>query len=204
VVPRVFHEAAHVVAARTRGRPVSEIYIHPDNGYTSHGSDGIDYKGDDHQFIVYAGTWAEVRALWVARGIGAGAHDAQGNSFADAVRILLRKNDSDWLEYHQAMGRDYDSSHRRQARDAYDSDGDPPDETPPDPSWHPLYQEMWPEIIKVGLTMLAGEQQLKLGTATLARIGPRRWILPPTAKCSLRAHRRGLPLVSNWERLAAT
>ncbi|BBX43908.1 hypothetical protein MSIM_53590 [Mycobacterium simiae] len=65
--------------------------------------DGIDYTGDDHQFIVYAGTWAEVRGLWVARGIDTGTPDARGDSFADTVSDFLRKNDSEWLEYHQAM-----------------------------------------------------------------------------------------------------
>lgn len=172
-----FHEAGHAVAARRCNRPVNEIYIHPDNGYTSHGSDDTDYKDNDHQFIVYAGSWAEVRALWAISGIDTGANDAQGNGFADTVRIFLRKNDSDWLEYHQAMGCNYDRSHRSQAREAYDSGSDPPEERPPDASWHALFEGMWPEIRKPGLTMLAGETQIRVGDTMLHRVGPHRWLL---------------------------
>jgi len=173
-----FHESGHAVAAHRRNRPVNEIYIHPDNGYTSHGSDDTDYKGDDHQFIVYAGPWSEVRALWATRNLDTSTNDAGGNSFADTVRDLLRKNDSDWLEYHQAMGYNYDRSHSKQARAAYDLGSSPPVECPPGASWHALYEDMWHEIIKVGLTMLAGEQQLRVGDATLHRVGAHRWLLP--------------------------
>lgn len=173
-----FHEAGHAVAACRRNRPVNEIYIHPDNGYTRHGSDDTDYEGDDRQFIVFAGPWAEVRALWATRDIDTGTDDAEGNSFADTVRVLLRKNDSDWLEYHQAVGYQYDSSHRHQARAAYDLGHDPPEEHPPDVNWHPLYEEMWPEIIKLSLTMLTGEHQLTVGDVTLHRVGPHRWLTP--------------------------
>jgi hypothetical protein len=174
-----FHEAGHAVAALRRNRPVNDIYIHPDNGFTSHGFDDT-YEGDAHQFIVYAGPWAEVRALWAFNGINKNADDAAREKFADTVRDLLRKNGSDWLEYHRAMGRDYDESHRGQARAVYDLNGDrvPPDEDPPHESWDALFDEMWPEMRWLGLRMLSGQTQITVGNDTLLRVARGRWIRP--------------------------
>jgi hypothetical protein len=90
-----FHEAGHAVAARRRGRAVNEIFIHPEDGFTRHGTDDTEYEGDDHQFIVWAGPWSEVRALWAIKGMDKSGPD--GHGFTDEVRDFLRKNDSDWL-----------------------------------------------------------------------------------------------------------
>jgi hypothetical protein len=175
-----FHEAGHAVAARRRGRPVNEIYIHPEQGFTGHGSFDTDYKDDDHQVIVWAGPWAEVRALWAFNQIDT-ADDFAGSSFADTVRRFLRKNASDWLEYHRAMGRDYDKSHSDQA---YAADWSPvgngvlPAEDPPDASWDALLREMWPATRLLGLMMLQGETVISVGDDRLHRVGPHRWLRP--------------------------
>lgn len=93
------HEAGHATAALLRGRPVNEILIHnPRWGYTSHGSEEMDYVEDAHEFIVYAGPWAEA----CAENEIEDPNDARAPE-AERVYALLRQNPSDWVEYHEAI-----------------------------------------------------------------------------------------------------
>jgi hypothetical protein len=57
VASRVLSRSRARSSSAQRGRSVNEIYIHPEQGFTGHGSFDTDYKDDDHQFIVWAGPW---------------------------------------------------------------------------------------------------------------------------------------------------
>jgi hypothetical protein len=103
------------------------------------------YQDDDHQFIVYAGPWAEARACWAIKGKDKRGPNAR--TFTDDVRALLRKNDSDWLEYQRALGREVSKADALEAKMAYLIGGDPPDgECEPDDEWYELLDGMWYDI----------------------------------------------------------
>lgn len=150
-----FHEAGHAVAARDRKRPVDEIFIHPEKGFTRHGDETTEYQGDDHQFIVYAGSWAEVRACWAFQ--GKDKHGPEGHTFTDEVRNLLRKNDRDWLEYHHAMGRtELTEADALEAKMAYENGSEPPEgECEPDDRWDGLLDGMWGQINTMATNLIA-------------------------------------------------
>lgn len=163
-----FHEAGHAVAARSRNRPVNEIYIHPEKGYTRHGDDTVEYDGDSHQFIVWAGPWAELRACWVLQGrdkISTEDHSL----FVDEVRSLLRKNSSDWLEYHRAMGRmDLTEVDALDALVAYNnSEAVSSDDCEPDEQWDRLLDDMWLDINNLATSLIADTPNIHLDNAQL-------------------------------------
>ena len=172
-----FHEAGHAIAANHCGRTVNDIYIDPSNGYTSHGSFDQEYQHDDRQFIMWAGTWAEVRALWAFYDV-ATSEEVDARSFAQMAREFLRKNDSDWLEYHQAVGRDYGQRERQQASAAYYGTASPPIEQPPNEEWNERLEEVWPLMRLLGLSMLKGDSQINVGQDQLVRVQRGRWLRP--------------------------
>jgi hypothetical protein len=117
-------------AALSRRRQVNEILIHnPRWGFTNHGSKDIDYVGDAHQLIVYAGPWAEACAASELDGIDDGvAPDVE------EVLALLRANPSDWVEYHEAIwGRRASEEEREAVEHACDAKTTPANECPPNP-----------------------------------------------------------------------
>ena len=173
-----FHEAGHAIAALQSGRPVNEIYIHPTDGYTCHGLDKSDYNAEDCRFIVTAGPWAEVRALWAILGIDKDAHDDAGLSFGHKLRDFLRKNSDDWRDYHQALGHTVSEDDRRQARDAYFDVGVPPPyECPPEGGWDALPEQLWFEARRLAMAMLGAEDVIEIGYGQLPldRLPPTRW-----------------------------
>jgi hypothetical protein len=149
-----FHEAGHALAACDRNRPVHEIFIHPDKGYTRHGDDDTKYEGDDHQFIVWAGPWAEARAFWEFQ--GKSTRGAEGHAFSEQVRSFLRKNSSDWFEFHQAMGREVTKDDAFRAYMSFIGEGDPPDgECEPDAEWDVLLDGLWGRINTLATNLIA-------------------------------------------------
>ena len=129
---RLNHANLHAVAARARERPVHEIFIHPERGYTRHGSEDTPYKDDDHQFIVWAGPWAEARARWEFEGKDSRGENVQ--AFTNEVRSFLRKNGHDWREFHEAVGRDVTDDDAGSARMIYDQSLDTPPQGECEPS----------------------------------------------------------------------
>jgi hypothetical protein len=175
-----FHEAGHAVAALRRVRPVNEIYIHPLNGFTCHGSADTDDGSEDMQFIISAGPWAEVRALWTIAGIDRDAHDASGRDFADKWRDFFRKNFDDWRGYHQALGHEVSQDDHRKVLEAYFTDGEvspPPYECLPDGGWDALPEDLWSEVRQLSLRMLEAEEMIEVGHGQppLYRVEPMRW-----------------------------
>jgi hypothetical protein len=173
-----FHEAGHAVAALRQGRPVNEIYIHPVNGFTNHGTADSDDDSEDMQFIVSTGPWAEARALWTIAGIDRDGHDARGYSFADKWRDFFRKNSDDWRDYHQALGHVVSPDDRRKVLEGYFVGGEPPSyERLPNGGWDARPEELWAEIRQLALTMLEAAEVIEVGHAQppLDRVGPLRW-----------------------------
>jgi hypothetical protein len=163
-----FHEAGHAVAARDRKRPVNEIFIEPDHGYTRHGTEDTKYQDDDHQFIVWAGPWAEARACWAFQ--GKGKHGENAGEFIDDARSLLRKNGHDWREFHEAMGRTITDADVAEARMAYDTGGEPPKgEYAPDDQWDGLLDGMWLQINTLATNLMA--------EAAIIHVDPRQEIM---------------------------
>jgi hypothetical protein len=114
-----------------------------------------EHQDDDHQFIVWAGPWAEARACWAFQ--GKDKHGPDSHSFTEFVRSLLRKNNHDWLESHRAMGRtELTEADAQEARRTYDNDLDPPEgECEPDDQWDGLLDGMWLQINTLATNLMA-------------------------------------------------
>lgn len=92
------HESGHAVAALSRMRPVKEILLNaPFDGFTFQGCKDTPEIGDDHEFVLWSGPWAEARTANEL----AGVTDAVPT--VGQVRGFLEKNAGDRGAYFEAI-----------------------------------------------------------------------------------------------------
>lgn len=169
------HEAGHAVAALACGRPINEMYIHPDTGFTGHGVEGSVYPDEVRLFVVYAGPWAQARAL---------AGEADSLAFEELVKKLLWEfNFCDWVEFQLASRREIrEGDCHAFLMDSFHG-ADPPYDSAFDPKWNVDLEGLLHHIKNLATAMYENQAliEIDLGErkrASLQRIGSLRWARP--------------------------
>ena len=128
--------------------------------------------GDAHQFIVYAGPWAEACVANKVDGTDDGAAPD-----VNEVRALLRKNPSDWVEYHEAIwGRAANERERQAVEEACDANTRLANERLPDPSWECILHGLREDIralarrLQSGADLKSGTEFIELGNSHHPRL----------------------------------
>lgn len=168
------HEAGHAVAALSQGRPISEMYLHPEEGFTSHGlEDGSKYEDNDRLFVVYAGPWAQARVF---------VEDVDSPGFGAEVARLLWANFCDWVEFQLSLHREI--SVEQCASLKFDSSlgAEPPFDSPFDSQWDTHLKTLATAIDKLATALARDQSEIEISVgdyhARLERVEALRWRQP--------------------------
>ena len=113
----------------------------------------VDGVHGHHDFVTYAGPWAEARDQWPAGLSIVDGVDSHGRTFGQYVEDALLSNASDLRSYEP----DIDIVGEHFAHDAGISDGEPPPVPGPrDPSWHGELERCWPVMQFVAAEWMRG------------------------------------------------
>lgn len=142
------HEAGHAVAAVARGGTFDGLTIEATT--TRDGRVHVTYERRHHDFVTFAGPWADARVDWGDR--PPNGVDADGSTFHDYLRASLRVNADDLRLYVPS---------RNLPTELFEADsfgGDAP-EIPlaRDESWYAELESYWPTMQLMADMVLRGE-----------------------------------------------